>query len=195
MRPKREPPSRPAAQIRPPPYFPRRSGRRPAIDHELTGKYRQPMVQHLAFVGYLLAGAYAMAKLEVQIEGAQGWARGLPTWRINNLFTRIFFGHRPLTGYHFFLHILIALLVHAPFGLGFLPFSLPAELRIISFIILFWLIEDWLWFVVNPAFGPAAFRAERISWHRRSWWWIMPREYWFAGPIGAGLYVASHLLT
>lgn len=153
------------------------------------------MLQHLAFIAYLLAAAWAMAKLEVQIEGSQGWARGLPTWRVDNRLTRIVFGHRPLTGYHFFFHILIALLVHAPFGLGLLTFSIPAELRALSFLILFWLIEDWLWFIVNPAFGPTAFRADRISWHRRSWWWIMPREYWFAGPIGVTLYVASHLLT
>lgn len=153
------------------------------------------MLQHFAFIGSLLAAAWAMARLEVQIEGAQGWARSLPTWRVDNLFTRIFLGHRPLTGYHLYFHILIALLVHTPVGLGFIPFSLQAELRIFSFLILFWLIEDWLWFVVNPAFGPSAFRADRIHWHRRSWWWIMPREYWFAAPLGVLLYVLSHTLT
>lgn len=151
-------------------------------------------MQHLVFCGYLLAASYAMASLEVQIEGSQGWARGLPTWRIDNALTRVLFGGRPLTGYHFWFHILIALLVHTQVALGFIPFSPSAELRILAFLVLFWLIEDWLWFVVNPAFGVSAFRAERIHWHRRSWWLIMPREYWIAGPLGIGLYVLSYVV-
>jgi hypothetical protein len=155
----------------------------------------ESMLQHVAFGGYLLAAAWAMARLEVQIEGRNGWARNLPTWRVDNRLTRALFGGRPLTGYHFFFHILVALLVHSPFALGFAPLTVPAELRILSFLILFWLIEDWLWFVVNPAFGPAAFRADRIHWHRSSWWLIMPREYWIAAPIGVGLYILSHTLA
>jgi len=149
------------------------------------------MLQHIAFMAYLLAAAWAMARLEVQIEGAEGWARSLPTWRVDNAFTRSILGGRPLTGYHVWFHILIVLLVHAPFGLGLVTHTLAAELRIIAFLVLFWLVEDWLWFVINPAFGLSAFRADRIRWHQHSWWLIAPREYWLAAPIGVGLYLLS----
>jgi len=153
------------------------------------------MLPHIAFGACLFAAAYAMARLEVQIEGSDGWARNLPTWRVDNVATRIVFGGRPLTGYHFWFHILIALLLHSPFAMALVSFSIAAETRILSFLLLFWLAEDWLWFVVNPAFGWKAFRADRIQWHRTSWWLIMPREYWIAGPVGIALYALSCVLA
>ena len=36
--------------------------------------------------------AYIMAKLEIEIEGQHGWAAKLPTWRIKNKFTKLFWG-------------------------------------------------------------------------------------------------------
>ena len=149
------------------------------------------MADHLAFVIFLVATALVMAHLEVQIEGQHGWAEKLPTWRIDNFITRLLLGGRVLTGYHVFFHVFILLMVHAPFAMGLVGFSLRAELRLISFLLLFWILEDFFWFIINPAYGWRAFRADRIRWHRHSWWGIMPREYWIAGPLGILLYFAS----
>jgi hypothetical protein len=41
------------------------------------------------------------AMTEIQIEGANGWACALPTWRIEkHWLLDVFWGGRPMTGYH-----------------------------------------------------------------------------------------------
>lgn len=150
------------------------------------------LANHLDFIVFLVMTALIMAHLEVQIEGAAGWAGNLPTWRIENRLTRLLLGGRPLTGYHLFFMLFVAVLLHWPCALGLLQPSLAVELRLVSFMLLLWLLEDFFWFIVNPAFGWRAFRRDVIHWHSRSWWGIMPREYWVAGPLGLVLYALSH---
>lgn len=146
---------------------------------------------HLAFAGTVLAAALTFALLEIQIEGSRGWAAGLPTWRVENRWTRIFFGRRALTGYHLYVHLFLGVLVHLPFALGFAAFSWRGEARIAAFLVLFWILEDFLWFVLNPAFGVGRFTPEHAWWHAPSWWWIMPREYWIFAPMAVALYAWS----
>lgn len=146
---------------------------------------------HFVFVIALLAASAIFALLEIEIEGSAGWASGLPTWRLENRWTRRILGARALTGYHLYIHLFVLLLAHLPFALGLVPFSATMELRILSFLILFWLIEDYLWFVFNPAFGWRRFRREHIWWHAPNWWWLMPRDYWIFGPLGILLYILS----
>jgi hypothetical protein len=152
-------------------------------------------MDHVMFAIYLFVTALIMAHLEVQIEGAHGWAQNLPTWRIDNSLTRIVLGGRALTGYHLYFHLFVALLLHAPLALGLVPFSAAVELRLFAFLILLWLLEDFLWFLVNPAYGWRAFRSDRIRWHAGSWWGFMPREYWIAAPLGFCLYMLSHTIA
>lgn len=146
-------------------------------------------MHHVIFLAYLFAAAFVFARLEIQIEGPHGWAANLPTWRINNRWTKIFYGSRPLTGYHLWMQIFVLLLVHCPFTLGFVDWSWRPELRVIGFTILFFIVEDFLWFVLNPAYGLRRFRKQHIWWHAPTWWWIMPRDYWVFGLLGVGLYV------
>jgi hypothetical protein len=61
-------------------------------------------------------------------------------------------------------------------------------------ILLFWVLEDFLWFVLNPAFGLRRFRRDAIWWHAESWWGFMPRDYWIFTPIAVALFAASWLL-
>ena len=151
----------------------------------------QSLTIHALFVLTLLGAAAAFAMLEIEIEGEAGWAANLPTWRLDNRWTRLVMGSRALTGYHLYVHLVILILVHLPFALAFVEPSLRAEARILAFVILFWIIEDFLWFVLNPAFGIRRFRPEYIPWHAPSWWGIMPREYWVFAPIGVLLYLWS----
>ncbi len=53
--------------------------------------------------------AIALAKLEIEIEGKYGWAEKLPTWRLKNKWTKLFWGEQPYTGYHFWLLIVLLL--------------------------------------------------------------------------------------
>ena len=150
------------------------------------------MSGHLLFVAYLLLVSAIFALLEIQIEGKAGWASGLPTWRIETPFTRRLLGARAITGYHVYIHAFVLALVHAPFALGLLRFSWNAELRTVAFLILFWIMEDFLWFVFNPEYGIRSFKRERVWWHAQSWWGFMPRDYWIFTPVGVGLYLLSY---
>jgi hypothetical protein len=79
-----------------------------------------------------------------------------------------------------------------PFGLGLAPIPWGAETRVVSFFILFRVLEDFLWCLINPAFGLKRFRRQFIWWHARTWWWIMPRDYWISTPAGLLLYRLSY---
>jgi hypothetical protein len=143
------------------------------------------------FVLTLVLCATAFALAEVQIEGPNGWAANLPTWRIENRWTRLLYSSKPLTGYHLYTQLFTLSAVHLSFGLGLVSITWNAEARVLSFFILFWVLEDFLWFVLNPAFGLKRFRPKHIWWHAPTWWWIMPRDYWIFTPIAVLLYVFS----
>jgi hypothetical protein len=146
---------------------------------------------HLVFAGTVAAAALLFALLEIQIEGSAGWASALPTWRVENRWTRLLFGQRALTGYHLYVHLFILVVVHLPYALALAPPSWAAEARILAFLALFWVLEDFLWFVLNPAYGLRRFTPEHAWWHAPGWWWIMPREYWLFTPAAVALYAWS----
>jgi hypothetical protein len=93
-------------------------------------------MQHAVFALFLLATATAFALLEIQIEGRHGWAGSLPTWRIYNRWTRRLW-KKPLTGYHLYAQVFVFLCAHAPFGVGLARWGPAAELRVLSFVVLF----------------------------------------------------------
>jgi hypothetical protein len=64
----------------------------------------------------VLAGFFAM--VEIQIEGGQGWAAGLPTWRIEqHWLLDLFWGGRPMTGYHAWIFSFMFLAFHLPLAM------------------------------------------------------------------------------
>jgi hypothetical protein len=63
--------------------------------------------------------AVVLAKMEIQIEGVDGFAAKLPTWKIENKWTKLFYSGRPLIGYHLYLMLFEFLMVHLPFILFF----------------------------------------------------------------------------
>jgi len=122
------------------------------------------------FVLTLVVCATAFALAEIQIEGPNGWAANLPTWRIENRWTRLLYSSKPLTGYHLYTQLFTLSAVHLPFSLGLVSFTWNVEARVLSFFILFWVLQDFLWFVLNPAFGLKRFRPKHIWWHAPTWW-------------------------
>jgi hypothetical protein len=148
----------------------------------------------LLFFGGILAAAACFALMEIQVEGPAGWAANLPTWRIRNprivrWMQRLLPG-RPLTGYHLCVLAFIAIVAHLPFAFG-LPWTWSGQWRALSFILFFWVVEDFLWFVLNPHYGLRRFRPQFIAWHQKAWWWLAPRDYW----IGLALAVLCYWLS
>lgn len=142
-----------------------------------------PPIDHvglLALLGWVTLLGLVFAKVEIQIEGKDGWAAGLPTWRIEKHWLLDFFwGGRPMTGYHAWVFPFILLMLHLGFFLtGVWTWKL--ELRALAVGALFWTVEDFFWFVLNPAYGMKAFQKGSIPWHPR-WFAGLPADYWYLG--------------
>jgi hypothetical protein len=152
-------------------------------------------VNHLLFFGGVIVLATLLANMEIQVEGPHGWAKSLPTWRVDNRFTRAFLSGKPLTGYHLYLFSFVFIFVHLPFLTGLAPWTIGHEMRIMSFNFLFWMLEDFLWFVLNPAFGLSKFHRIHIWWHAPAWWWIAPRDYWMLTFLGGLFYFLSYRIA
>ena len=143
--------------------------------------------QLVSTLGFVLVLAYLFALAEIQIEGDAGWAANLPTWRIEqHWLLDIFWGGRAMTGYHASIFSFITLLFHFPvFVLG--QWSWLLEARILASLMVFWIAEDFLWFIVNPAFGWKRFNPREVGWHKR-WAWGVPIDYWIFSAISAALF-------
>ena len=145
----------------------------------------------LITIGFVVLLGFFFAKLEIAIEGDAGWAANLPTWRIeNHWLLDLFWGGREMTGYHAWAFSLVALFFHFPLVFSG-DYTWPAEQRALACIMLFWVCEDFLWFVLNPAFGLHRFTKTQVSWHRH-WWLGAPVEYWIFTPLGLWWLFASY---
>lgn len=134
--------------------------------------------------------AFFFAHVEIQVEGASGWAASLPTWRIEHRWwLDVFWGGRAMTGYHAWLFPCMALFFHFPLVFSG-TWSWRHEARVLACIMLFWLSEDFLWFILNPAYGLAHFRPQFIPWHVH-WWGPAPSDYWVFLGIASILFPLS----
>ena len=122
--------------------------------------------------------ALFFANVEIQIEGADGWASKLPVtfqieghWALN-----LFWGGRPLTGYHVWIFSFMLHAFHLPL-LFTGSWSIRLEARAIACVMLFWVVEDLLWFAINPAYGLSRLIHRQVSWHKH-WLLGLPTDYW-----------------
>ena len=127
-------------------------------------------------LGFMVFMAFILAQWEIQIEGKDGWAANSPGWRIEKGWAVKLMGGRPLTGYHVFMILFIIGIIHLP--LFFVPWSWRLECLIIGFYLGMVLLEDFLWFAMNPYYGIKNFRRGKIWWHK-TWWGPVPSLYWF----------------
>ncbi len=142
-------------------------------------------------LGWVILLGLFFAQTEIQIEGAAGWAANLPTWRIEqHWLLDLFWGGRAMTGYHAWVFPFVALFFHFPFFF-MQQWSLRAEARAIACIMLFWISEDFLWFVLNPAFGLARFNPQSIPWHKH-WFLYAPTDYSVSLAVAAVLLWLSY---
>ena len=52
------------------------------------------------------------------------------------------------------------------------------EAKVIASIMMFWVTEDFLWFILNPYYGLRKFTEKDIPWHSHRWFIFMPADYW-----------------
>ena len=135
------------------------------------------MARVMAWLAWIIVLALLFAQAEIQIEGARGWAAGLPTWRMVDapMLRALFFGGREITGYHVFMFSFMAAVFHLPVFLT-LRWSWRLEARVLGGLSLFWIAEDFLWFVMNPAYGLARLTPAHVPWHPH-WWLGVPADY------------------
>ncbi len=142
------------------------------------------------YLVYVLALAIVMALLEIQIEGEHGWAGELPTWRIRQGLWPKILGHE-VTGYHTYLNLWIMLFLHLP--ILFAGWSWSFELLIIGTYSILFVIEDFLWFVFNPAVGWKRYYQFAKKWHGH-FWGPLPAFYYLNSVVGFFLiYLAYHI--
>ncbi|MFT4266684.1 MAG: hypothetical protein QM586_05590 [Xenophilus sp.] len=130
--------------------------------------------------------AFFFANAEIQIEGGAGWATSLPTWRIEkHWLLDLFWGGRAMTGYHAWVFSFMALAF-------LLPLAFQGRWRgrdvvlALGGLAAFWVAEDLLWFLVNPAFGLARMDPVHAFWHPR-WLFGLPLDYWWGAAAAAAL--------
>jgi hypothetical protein len=127
------------------------------------------------FTIYLFAISIVLALLEIQIEGAKGWASDLPTWRLDAEWVLRLTSGKAVTGYHVWFNSLLILFLHLPFW--FVPWNWASEFSIVGIFFLLAVQWDFLWFVLNPHFGLSRFSKEHVWWFRR-WIWGIPGDYY-----------------
>jgi hypothetical protein len=145
---------------------------------------RESEFMFFGLLGFIIFMAFILALWEIQIEGKDGWAAKSPGWRIEKGLLVKLSGGRPLTGYHVFMTAFIIGLVHLP--LFFVPWTWRLELLLFGFYSGMVLIEDFLWFALNPYFGIKNFRKGKIWWHK-TWWGPVPSLYWILTAAAAVL--------
>ena len=93
--------------------------------------------------------------MEVEIEGKDGgWAKNLPTENFCNT---------KFTWYHIIMNIIVIItIVYALFGRKFS--------EIFFYIIAWFLLEDFLWFMINKGFGWSKYTKKDIWWHSEQPW-------------------------
>ncbi|MEK6973915.1 MAG: hypothetical protein AABW41_01610 [Nanoarchaeota archaeon] len=104
----------------------------------------------------------SIAFWESYIEGYNAWATGKRGWKIRIDFLK----KEPLTAYHLFLYVItIPLFLMLPFIV--FGFNTHLFLLIVANYFLGLVVEDFLWFVVNPVWGGLRnFNSKKVYWHR-----------------------------
>ena len=141
---------------------------------------------------YLFLVCFLLANLEIQIEGPNGWASNLPTWKTDNpIITWIFVG-KPVTGYHIFLNLLLLILFHFPFL--FQKYSAMIEFKILYSYIIICVVWDYHWFIMNPYFGLQKFKAGNIWWFK-NWLAGFPLDYYLGVIFSLILYISPVIFS
>ena len=131
---------------------------------------------------YIFVMATVLALLEIQIEGANGWARNLPTWRPHaakwyaKLYMKMMSG-KEMTGYHLCMFGFVFLIFNLPFFFGF-PFNIENVIKLLALFFIFIAMWDFLWFVLNLHYPLKSFAVNNVN--HKQFLLGMPVDYYFS---------------
>lgn len=130
--------------------------------------------------------AVVFALLEIEIEGEGGWAQNLPT-------ARNVLGHLSL--YHLLMIVLAVVVVGGFVYFRYAPSSGCSKstatqqqegadandrhpivhplFAVLFHLVLYFLVQDFMWFVFNPHYTVKGYTASNVTWHR-PWWGGVP---------------------
>lgn len=147
---------------------------------------------YLKYFIFCFISSVLLALFEIQTEGKHGWAKKLPTWKKSFKFLDAFPGFRgPITGYHVYLFTMILFLIHLPFL--FFRWDLRTEVIILSAFTMIAMMEDFLWFILNPHYGIEKFREKNVSWHE-DWVGPVPLQYIYVFIIWVVLFLLGFFI-
>lgn len=115
---------------------------------------------NLTFV-FLMSFIYAL--IEIEIEGKNGWMKGIPTPEIIKL------GNKNMTLYHLYM---LALIIITVIFQNMMVFTLYSFLYSASNVLLVLFLEDILWFIFNPHFTLDKYTKKDIWWHSEQPWYL-----------------------
>lgn len=113
----------------------------------------------------LFALCHALARVEIEIEGPDGWAVTLPTWRWEPEWFLALSNGKAVTGYHVWLSLFLIGMFHLP--LVYAGFSRELWAKCLSSYLLTTCAWDLQWFAWNPAWGLRKFMTTPVPWFRR----------------------------
>ena len=129
------------------------------------------MTYSLGFATYTYVSAALYALIEIEIEGRDGWCKKLPTFTIKS---------GPFKNFTFY-HLIMAAIVFLTniYPLCLLQIkndtlqwdTLRSNLMVNIFNITLWFgVEDFLWFVLNPYYTLKRYKRNLIQWHAWQPW-------------------------
>ena len=136
----------------------------------------------------LFAWGLGLAGIEIEIEGAYGWAERLPTWYLKRGSVGAVYGlamsGRPLTGYHVFAFVIPLLVLHLPFVSG-IDWSLAGELVTIRHLLRAGRGLGLHVVCAQPRVHGAALPQGHVWWFEQPWIWPFPLDYYWASRCGS----------
>ena len=114
---------------------------------------------------FVFSYATLYSLLEIELEAKEGWCKNLPTPVVLGNFTL----------YHVLMNIIVIITILKVYVKDITSIQ---DLALgIYYIAAWFLIEDFMWFVLNPHFTLAKYKKEEIWWHaRRPWYFGIPEH-------------------
>ena len=115
-------------------------------------------------VYYTLLSGLIYSLIEIEIEGPNGWCEKLPTCNFVKL------GSKNMILYHIYMLIYLTITYISMYTFTYNSISIENVCNVVSNISLFLMVEDVLWFSLNPYYTIGKYTKEDITWHSNQPW-------------------------